>query len=144
MITIDKGVPMPAVRGRTERIYPFDAMQPGDSFAVPVPDGKTVIATRARLTGAAHMYAKRYAPGAKFTTRAEDGDKSVRIWLLSKPVPLAPLATSTPRVVRPLGADDDELRRRGPNKTVTKPIAFDIPKFADGGKATRTVKGSRY
>jgi hypothetical protein len=35
MFQIEKGVPIPPRRGGGESIYPFDAMEVGDSFLVP-------------------------------------------------------------------------------------------------------------
>ena len=68
--TIDRGVPMPPVRGN-KIIYPFDDMEVGDSFFVPnVEHGDITpqIAYRRRTRGWAR----------KFTTRKENG--GIRVW----------------------------------------------------------------
>jgi hypothetical protein len=140
MITIDKGVPVPPKRPGTETKFPFATMQAGDSFAQPPKDGQDTIKLRQRLTGAAHAWAKRHAPGAKFTTRVEPDGKSVRIWLLSKPASLAPLSVAQLPVAKThkLANKEDESPGRKP------PVALDMPSFTEGTGKARKVEGKRY
>ena len=71
---IDKGVPMPKLRGGPGRnpIYPLGDMEVGDSFLVP---GEK----RSSLRSAIQMYGKRY--GKRFSLRTVDGGQ--RVWRLS-------------------------------------------------------------
>lgn len=68
-ITIEKGVEIPAYRARGIK-YPFEQMQPGDSFVIP------------KKTGAASVtvsYWKKKLPGREFTVR-QIGEDSSRVW----------------------------------------------------------------
>ena len=77
-IAIDKGVPLPALKGGKGPVplYPWREMDVGDSFFVP--EAKTP-----RITGNAAGVAKR--TGFKFSVRAvtENGVKGVRVWRVS-------------------------------------------------------------
>jgi hypothetical protein len=83
-IQIDKGVPIPPTRRLTlaGREH-FDALEVGDSFAVPVPkeykQKPTIWAGTARLRNAAWQYGKR--TGKKFTVRCVPGE--IRVWRVS-------------------------------------------------------------
>lgn len=145
MIKIEKGVPIPPKVGPCETLYPFVDMQSGDSFAIAVPDGKTVKSLRMLLTSRAAAWAKRHAPGTKFTTRIEDGDKAVRIWMLIKPASLAPLSVTNLPVAKAhkIEDDPDPPGRRRAARAEREQFAHPIPSFADGGKP-RAIKGSRY
>lgn len=144
---VEKGVPIPP-RFELKRLYPFDQMSPGDSFAVPVPQGKTAKMIRQHINGNSNSWSRRHAPGARFATRIEDDGKTVRIWLLSKPQPLAPLAAvpTPPPVagrVHKLEDDESDPPKRRPGRPA-KTFAHAIPSFTDGG-AARVVKGKgRY
>lgn len=110
---IEKGVPIPAKPGTRETIYPFAEMVPGDSFPVPILEGKTAIYAQQQIRARATTWAARNAAGAKFVTRAEPDGKSVRIWLLSKPQSLAPLAQVATPPPRRRGPRSQARRRRG-------------------------------
>ena len=80
-MNIDKGVPIPPRR----RLAPagaeqFDALEVGDSFAVPVPPEyrakPTVWAGTNRLRNAVYTFAKR--TGRKFTVRCMQTE--IRVW----------------------------------------------------------------
>lgn len=72
---IDKGIPIPpmARAGRKGR-WPFEQMQPGDSFFVP---GK-----KAQDMAGTVFYVRMKNPGWKFSMRMleENGVKGTRIW----------------------------------------------------------------
>ena len=81
---IDKGIPIPprnrlAPAGSKE----FDALEVGDSFAVPVPKEyrakPTIWAGTNRLRNAVYHYAKR--TGKKFTVRALPNE--IRVWRIA-------------------------------------------------------------
>lgn len=75
---VESGVPIPKItRVRTTGTrYPFDRMQLGDSFAVPMKDdSEETVLNRVRT--AIHRYVKDY--GGKFTVRVMD-DETVRVW----------------------------------------------------------------
>ena len=83
-IKIDKGIPIPP----RNRLTPastadFEALEVGDSFAVPVPKEyahkPTIWAGTNRLRNAAWQYAKR--TGKKFTVRCLPGE--IRVWRVS-------------------------------------------------------------
>jgi hypothetical protein len=71
-IVIEKNIPAPSRFGIRIK-YPFLAMKPGDSFALPLPQAK-------RLMNAASNY-KRNHPGWNFITQT--GKDEVRIWCLA-------------------------------------------------------------
>ena len=71
---IQSGVAMPGIRRQSRTAYPFDQMQPGDSF--PLPDEPS----RNRASAAASDYTKKN-PGQIFTTRrVADG---YRLWRIA-------------------------------------------------------------
>ena len=81
---IDKGIPIPpryrlTLAGAKE----FDALEVGDSFAVPVPKEymrkPAVWVGTNRLRNAVYYYAKR--TGKKFTVRALSGE--IRVWRIA-------------------------------------------------------------
>lgn len=61
---VEKGIPIPAR-------YPFNQMEVGDSFVVPME------ITRYAVSTAAHRYGKKH--GIKFTVRRMT-DKTIRCW----------------------------------------------------------------
>ena len=70
MIAIQRNIPIP--QAERKMLYPFAAMEVGDSFAV---DGdKKVCAT---VSAAVYKY-KRENPGKKFTVRTSDA--GIRVW----------------------------------------------------------------
>lgn len=94
MFTIEKNVPLPdATKPAAGRptIYPWDKMQPGDSFAFPREQA-------ASIRSCARKYLQTHPMcGLRFTSRLEG--KQVRIWALAnsgKPTP--PEATFKPYV----------------------------------------------
>lgn len=93
---IEEDIPIPAKRGRREREvftdpvapgrvrYPFQEMEPGDSFRVP-PDHPSAYNKKGGMRGcrasaAAHMHASK--TGRRFLCRRLE-DESVRIWRVS-------------------------------------------------------------
>lgn len=74
MIEINKGVPMPAIAGG-RKIYPFGAMEIGESFFVPGVKSK-------KVSAAAGAYQGRHGNLKKFSTRTvtENGVLGVRCW----------------------------------------------------------------
>ncbi len=76
--TIDKNVPIPASTAGRGAIYPFAAMEPGDSFFVPA-TGEALKKRAASLSRAASMHAKKHE-GRKYTTRKVPDEGGVRVW----------------------------------------------------------------
>ena len=84
MIEIESGIPIP-VKGTTrgspiagrKAIYPFRDMAVGDSFFVPVKNGKTPQQTRNGITGTISYHTKTH-PGRRFVSRIVEG--GVRFW----------------------------------------------------------------
>lgn len=81
MFEIRKGLEMPARRGGKgcPPRYPWDKMQPGDSFLVPWDSTKTKLRQNASLSSQANFAGKKY--GMKFATRREEG--GVSIWRIA-------------------------------------------------------------
>lgn len=73
-IKIEKGVPVPESKALSAK-YPWDGMQPGDSFLIAF-DGRRDFHIREKASAAAN-YAKR-AFGWKLCTRTVEG--GVRVW----------------------------------------------------------------
>jgi len=82
-IKVDTNVPLaPDARGkhfgqRRTRVYPYDKMQVGNSFAVPTNKANHQ-KIQSTLSSTSRLWAKTYCPTAKFTTRTIGN--SVRIW----------------------------------------------------------------
>jgi len=76
MIKMDKGVPIPK---RRKSKYPILDMFVGDSFAVPVPEGRNPRRVQSSINTACN---KIKTDGEKFTTRSlvEDGERVIRCW----------------------------------------------------------------
>lgn len=148
---IEKGVPLPVVKGgrRACEDYPFSQMGMGDSFYVPSPgaDNAKLQLLRGRILH--HASQRRNEEQADFavTTRVEG--EGVRCWrvpytergskrqataIVHRIATAAEEAEETPTPAKP-------ARAAAP---VKPKMAFDIPKFADGGVPSRVVKGSRY
>ncbi|MFN4229805.1 hypothetical protein [Parvibaculum sp.] len=78
-INIDKGVPVPPVTHQTSRLYPFEDMQPGDSFFVQTRDAAERIRKRQSIAAAAAKFRKDSKEEAmRFTTRQVRN--GVRCW----------------------------------------------------------------
>lgn len=81
---IEKNIPVPPRRRLTPAgAEQFEAMEVGDSFAVPVPEiyraKPTIWAGNSRLRNAAYAYGKR--TGRRFTVRCGDGE--IRVWRIA-------------------------------------------------------------
>lgn len=78
---VEKGVPIPKGWVRTGQSipWPFANMEPGDSFAISVPDGVTSKSISGKLRSAAGKYRKLH-PVFRYVIRTIDDDKSVRFW----------------------------------------------------------------
>ena len=80
MIKVDKGVPIPKYgTARRGSKYPIRDLLVGDSFAVPVPEGRTPSQVQTIVS----VTIKRInIDGAKFTTRSliENGERVIRCW----------------------------------------------------------------
>lgn len=76
-IKIEKGVPIPAVaQGRSK--YPFEALEIGDSFLVPVVGEEAQKKMRANLLSSARRITGR--TGAQFIVLVRNDEKGVRVW----------------------------------------------------------------
>lgn len=73
MFTIEKDIPVPSTGAGRPPIYPLGDMAAGDSFFVPLPEGKVL----RELQGSVSRAAKAHA-GKKFTTRKVEG--GIRVW----------------------------------------------------------------
>ena len=71
---IEKGVAIPARNFKKSR-YPFNEMDVGDSFIVPITGSKRT--TQTRLSASAASYS-RYKQGRKFTVRVVEN--GFRVW----------------------------------------------------------------
>lgn len=78
MISIESGIPIPK-RGHNEK-YPFDGMNPGDSFFVPT-TAKRLRSVQLSLASSMKNQAKR--TGAKFTQRRSAEPVGIRVWRVS-------------------------------------------------------------
>src|SRR5208282_54938 len=104
MLTIEKGVPLPAAQETVPKAtrYPFDVMSVGDSFLVPREEGLPDRKLMQRVSPAASRHASKN--GRKYALRiVEDG---VRVWRIedSVAIPSPPPALSPVRVVREMTA----------------------------------------
>ena len=72
MFKIEKNIPLTA-----KQAYPFDQMESGDSFFIPITEPKKVGYIRAQINNAKKGY-----PGKVISTRIEEG--GLRVWLISK------------------------------------------------------------
>lgn len=164
---IERGVQIPVVSGRSgQRVqYPFASMSIGDSFFVPCESDKKALASlRSRILHAASVHRDDQQADFAATTRIveKDGRRGVRVWRVEYREPSGrkrgrPKASAVPpdaianvasvatvhRIASAEEDKDDAPKRRGRPPAEKPRMAFDIPKFADGGKP-RAVKGSRY
>jgi hypothetical protein len=72
MFTIEKNIPL-----ASQKAYPFDQMEVGDSFLIPCTDSKKIGHIRAQINNA-----KKRHPGKVISTRKEES--GLRVWLLAK------------------------------------------------------------
>jgi len=72
MFAIEKNIPL-----ASKQSYPFDQMQSGDSFLIPVTDEKKIGYIRAQINGMKKNY-----PGKVISTRKEK--TGLRVWLINK------------------------------------------------------------
>jgi hypothetical protein len=72
MFKIEKNVPLAATKA-----YPFDEMESGDSFFIPVTDPKKIGYIRAQINNMKKKY-----PNKVISTRKED--TGLRVWLINK------------------------------------------------------------
>ena len=107
MFQIDKNVELPpAQEVVAKQRYPFDVMNPGDSFLVPTEEGKTGRQLMQRISPSISRYAAK--TGRKFTTRIVD--EGVRVWRLPDEVTASVQAPPPPppiqarQVVREMAA----------------------------------------
>lgn len=80
MFEIKKGIPIPE-RPQNARVYPWEGMEHGDCFDVPL-DGKHKESARKNVASQANKYRK--ASGAAFdvVTRLVDENTVLRVWLV--------------------------------------------------------------
>lgn len=76
-IVIEKNVPVPSGR-QPKKYFPFDKMEIGDSFAVPVPEGAQVGEFSAKVRTHAINWGRQN--GAKFSVLLVDEQTNVRVW----------------------------------------------------------------
>lgn len=72
MFKIEKNIPI-----SSRQAYPFEEMEPGDSFFVPADSDQKINVIRAQI----HHYKKDY-PRKNIKTRKENA--GLRVWLISK------------------------------------------------------------
>ena len=73
MYTIEKGIPIPAPAGGRPAVYPLEGMDVGDSFFIPLPEGKKPQGTQSGVARAARRFADK-----TFSSRKVEG--GIRIW----------------------------------------------------------------
>lgn len=76
MYEIESGVQIPSKRRASK--YPFERMQVGDSFAVPVLHGADAGALAAALRTSAYAFGKEQ--NIKFTVRLNEDRSLARVW----------------------------------------------------------------
>lgn len=74
-IQIDKGIPVPAHNKKYAKKYPFQEMEIGDSFLMPLPDGKSPGSLYAAMSGAKKRF------NINLTAARVDG--GVRVWRIA-------------------------------------------------------------
>ncbi len=77
MFKIDKDIPIPPKITGIGRIYPFDEMKIGDSFAIPYEDDND--ARRKQINVSANFRYSRLSQ-KHFTTRKIKEKKEIRVW----------------------------------------------------------------
>lgn len=76
MYEITKGIPIP---GNSK--YPFELMQVGDSFAVPVPKNCDAGAHSAAVRSRCYVWSKKNS--YKFVARLDEDRRAVRVWRIA-------------------------------------------------------------
>jgi hypothetical protein len=77
-IKIEKGVSYPHKRRAGKRVFPFDKMDVGDSFFIPLGANQKIKSLQCQLSNNAKSYCLRNRLLLRFKTSIEDG--GVRIW----------------------------------------------------------------
>lgn len=79
MYKLEKNVPIPPKASSRQGKYPFEQMEPGDSFFTP---SKSPVDTQRLLAGLGNYWAKRRGAETQFITRRreEGGVPGVRVW----------------------------------------------------------------
>lgn len=72
---VEKGIPVPEIKGNAAR-YPFQTMEPGDSFFIPVREGETLARVRSRAYSASRTYGIRHKKSFLVRTMGN----GVRVW----------------------------------------------------------------
>lgn len=79
MFIIEKGIPVPASTSGRPTIYPLGNMDDGDSFFIPLPEGKKHRDLQSSVARAAKAH-----EGKKFATRKDvspdGGTDGIRVW----------------------------------------------------------------
>ena len=73
---IERGFPMTPTRKQSQ--YPFEQMEVGDSFSVPVPIGTTACDHAVKLRSAAYAWGKNW--GRSLKVRLDDSRTVARVW----------------------------------------------------------------
>ncbi len=85
---VKKNVPVPIQRAsKLAPIYPFNSMEVGDCFDVPVKDDEKPNRVQARVLAAFHTYRTRHPEkwgDYKLTTLYVMGESLVRVWLVKR------------------------------------------------------------
>lgn len=80
-IKIEKGVQIPKKGKYGYKEFPFDKMQIGDSFFVPLEEGKALTSLNAQISTNARTYSDINGKNWKFKTcRIREGIEGIRIW----------------------------------------------------------------
>lgn len=77
-IKIDSNIPMPMKKRRGFNSYPFHEMKVGDSFFVPLKEGKKQHSLICQISTSARLYSMASGKGWRFTTRSVEG--GCRVW----------------------------------------------------------------
>ena len=78
-IKVEKNVPLPARRGSKNHKYPWEEMEIGDSFSVPI-DGRGPQMVAASVGRAAQVAKIKYQHRYSVLTVEENGAKIIRVW----------------------------------------------------------------
>lgn len=85
---VKKNVPVPAQRAsKLAPIYPFNSMEVGDCFDMPILDDEQPRKAQARVLAAFHTYRRRHPEkwgDYKLTTLYVAEEKLVRVWLVKR------------------------------------------------------------
>jgi len=81
--TIEKGVPYPKKGKKGFVNYPFDEMEVGDSFFVPLKKGNKITSLQPQILSNAKSYALHNKKDWTFKTSREEDETGIRIWRVS-------------------------------------------------------------